>query len=124
MKAFQRDGKIILCNEERKEVETLIVGISKEFEKLKSCCEDRSLETFPVDVVRKIVEKGNQVKELGEKVEINEKYIEYLVENKEALEFFQRQISGFNEQINNFTLKIDILKRFANRIEKEVLNEK
>lgn len=124
MKAFQRDGKIILCNEERKEVETLIVGISKEFEKLKSCCEDRSLETFPVDVVRKIVEKGNQVKELGEKVEINEKYIEYLVENKEALEFFQGQISGFNEQINNFTLKIDILKRFANRIEKEVLNEK
>lgn len=122
MKAFQKDDKIILRNEDKKEIENSINILSKEFERLQKCCEDRSLEMFPVDVIRRIVENTNKIKRMGRKVEISEKYLDYVVENKEAFGYFQSQIQEYNEKIENFKQKINVLKRYASRIENEILN--
>lgn len=119
MKAYTRGDRIVISkNEEYKEIEKLINQLYVEVDKLKMACEDRTTEDFPVDVVRRIIGKCNMLRNKGEDVKISDEYLNFMYENKSALEYYQSIIDNIENEKSNFIKKTEYLRKFSEMLDK------
>lgn len=119
MKAFRRGNKIVFSrNEDYKEIEQTVQALSRDFERLKSICEDRTTEAFPVEVVRRIIEKGSNLKGMGMDIEIPEDYMKFMVEEKDVLRYFEGVINKADEEMRKYEKKTRHLREFAEMLDR------
>ncbi|ELA42237.1 uncharacterized protein VICG_00636 [Vittaforma corneae ATCC 50505] len=118
MKAFQRGNKIVFSkNENYKEMERAIQLLSEEFERLKNICEDRATETFPAEVIKRIVEKGNELREMGKDIEIPEDYMRFMIEEKNVLRYFEGIVQKAEKEVCKYEEKTERLRKFAEMLD-------
>lgn len=118
MKCYQKGNKIVFTkNEDYKELEKTIQFLSKDFERLKSVCEDRTTEDFPVEIIKSIVKKTNQLATKGKDVELTLDYVNYMMQEKDALKYFENILEKVNEEEEIFEKKKNYLKKFASLLD-------
>ncbi|KAM0680440.1 hypothetical protein GINT2_001500 [Glugoides intestinalis] len=118
MKAYERGNKIVIMkNDEYVSIEKTINLLAKDFERLKSICEDRNTEDFPIDLIRKIITKCNELAQAGKNTNIQEDYINFMINEKDALKYVEKILKKAEEEQKAFEKKSACLKEFANLFE-------
>ncbi len=119
MKVIQKGNELIIKkNDEYLEIEFLIASLVSDLESTKAVCEDRNSEDFPLDSIRRVIDKCEKIKTKGNPVKIREGYKKHAIENREICEYFQNVISKANEDENRYLKKVQIFKEFACSLEK------
>lgn len=118
MKAYQRGNKIVIVkNDEYLSIEKTIQLLAKDFERLKGICEDRASEDFPIDLIKKILAKCNELSQTGKNVKIQQDYINFMVTEKDALKYFEKILKRAEEEQKAFERKSACLKNFSKLFE-------
>lgn len=117
MKAYLKGNKIVLSKTlEYKEIEKNIQLLSKDFEKLKNICEDRTSEEFPVEIIKRIIEKIIVLEKSGKEIEIPENFIQFIKQEKNVLKYFEMIVNKAKEEEMKYKRKIENLKRLSEQL--------
>jgi len=117
MKAFFRGNKLVLSrSQEYKEMSRIIALMVKELEKLRSTCEDRGAETFPVDTVKRLIELGTTLREMGKGLDIPEEYLQAVIKEKDPSKYFEGTIHKADEDRRLYERRIECLGMLADML--------
>lgn len=117
MKAYKQGDKIIIkSNDDYQEMERLINRIVRDLDTIKSKCEDRNTETFPIEAVKRIVESSELLKTKGKDIFIHREFVENIMETKDVYKYFQDVIEKAKKEEEKYLKKLEYFKKFAQNL--------
>lgn len=120
MKAFLRGNKLVLSRRlEHRELSATVALVAREMERLKSACEDRGTEAFPVDTVRQMVELGNTLRGMGTDIDVPEHYLQAVTRDRDPCGYFESVIRKADDDRRLYERTVGCLAMFAEMLSEE-----
>lgn len=114
MKAYIRNNKIVFKVDE--DPSKTINNILKILKELVRVCESRSISTFPVAEIKKLVDTCNSLIDKVEDINIPTNYVEYVNTNNESLGYFKQIEDKWKEAEANSSHKKNLFREFRENV--------
>lgn len=118
MRSYKRNESVIrfVKGISTEDVQAITLEISRKFELLANACDNKGLSTFPVNLVREIVELCNALKDKTPRYNIPASYVDYVKENKEVLGYFKSSLKDMLDEEAKIINKRKIFNLFRNML--------
>ncbi|KAI5168691.1 hypothetical protein PAEPH01_0337 [Pancytospora epiphaga] len=115
MKAIQKSNNVIVIKRHPhnyKEVEGIVLGIRQMLQEFRSSCENRFMESFPYETIQKMVSSCEQLKNTVMDIEVDENYINTVIETRNVEKYFEDRFSELREAEKIWKMKREAFNKF------------
>lgn len=120
MKAFRKNENTIVIQRHPNasaKVEAAILEIKRLLLGLRACCEDRSSEAFPHELVEKMVKRCEDAKATIDDLPVDEEYVEMVLRTKDVVGYFEKKLIALAADEAAFARKKECFSSFAEMLE-------
>lgn len=121
MKAERKTNAIISIKkspDNSRTIENALVSVIKSLSQLKASCEDRNLEKFPTEEVKKIIENFEVIKMSAEDILVDKEYFDTVIRTKEVSRYYLDKFEQLKQEETKFKKKKEQFKKFHSMLRK------
>lgn len=114
MKSYIQNNKLIFKVDE--DPARVVEKILKTLKELVRICESRTVSSFPVSEIKKLVDFCNALISKVDDINLPMGYVEYVNTQKESLGYFKQIEEEWREAERNLSQKKNLFKKFKNNV--------